>query len=62
MDTLNFFQAINNFVWGPPLLILLIGTGFYLTVRLGLLQIFKLPLALKYRVYPKLRVHSIPNY
>lgn len=48
MDTLNFFQAINNFVWGPPLLILLVGTGFYLTVRLGLLQIFKLPLALKY--------------
>lgn len=48
MDTLNFFQVINNFVWGPPLLILLVGTGFYLTVRLGLLQIFKLPLALKY--------------
>jgi len=48
MDTLNFFQTINNFVWGPPLLILLIGTGFYLTVRLGVLQIFKLPMALKY--------------
>ncbi len=48
MDTLNFFQTINNFVWGPPLLILLIGTGLYLTVRLGVLQIFKLPMALKY--------------
>ncbi len=48
MNTLNFFQSINNFVWGPPLLILLVGTGFYLTIRLGLLQIIKLPLALKY--------------
>lgn len=41
-------SAINAFVWGPPLLILLVGTGIYLTVRLGLLQILKLPLALKY--------------
>ena len=48
MDALNFFQWINNFVWGPPLLILLVGTGFYLTIRLGLLQIIRLPLALKY--------------
>ena len=48
MDALNFFQSINNFVWGPPLLMLLVGTGFYLTIRLGLLQILKLPLALKY--------------
>ena len=48
MDALNFFQSINNFVWGPPLLILLVGTGFYLTIRLGLLQIIRLPLALKY--------------
>lgn len=48
MDALNFFQSINNFVWGPPLLILLVGTGFYLTIRLGLLQITRLPLALKY--------------
>jgi len=40
--------TINGLVWGPPLLILLVGTGIYLTIRLGLLQIFKLPLALKY--------------
>jgi AGCS family alanine or glycine:cation symporter len=33
---------------GPPLLILLVGTGIYLTFRLGVLQIFKLPLAIKY--------------
>lgn len=44
LDTLN---AIDSFVWGPPLLILLIGTGLMLTIRLHLLQVFKLPRALK---------------
>ena len=33
---------IDTFVWGPPLMILLIGTGILLTVRLGLLQVMKL--------------------
>lgn len=41
-------KRIDNLVWGPPLLILLVGTGIYLTLRLGLLQVFQLPLALKY--------------
>ncbi|EPE61932.1 amino acid carrier family protein [Exiguobacterium sp. S17] len=40
--------TISDFVWGPPLLILLVGTGVYLTVRLGGLQITKLPYALKF--------------
>ena len=44
LDTLN---AIDSFIWGPPLLILLIGTGIMLTVRLRLLQVFRLPRALK---------------
>lgn len=44
----NVLQQINSFVWGPPLLILLVGTGIYLTLRLGLIQVFKLPLALRY--------------
>ncbi len=40
---------IDSFVWGgPPLLILLVGTGIYLTIGLGLLQVTRLPLALKY--------------
>ncbi|PSL25995.1 AGCS family alanine or glycine:cation symporter [Planomicrobium soli] len=39
--------SISSFVWGPPLLILLVGTGIYLTVRIGLLQIRLLPYALK---------------
>lgn len=41
-------NQIDSFVWGAPLLILLVGTGVYLTVRLGLLQVFKLPLAFKH--------------
>ena len=44
----NILDKIDTIVWGPPLLILLMGTGIYLTFRLKLLQIFKLPLALKY--------------
>lgn len=44
LETLN---GIDSFVWGPPLLFLLIGTGIMLTVRLRLLQVFKLPRALK---------------
>jgi AGCS family alanine or glycine:cation symporter len=47
-NVLEMFNKIDSIVWGPPLLILLVGTGIYLTIRLGLLQVFKLPLALKY--------------
>lgn len=36
---LQFFQNLDNLVWGAPLLVLLVGTGIYLTLRLSLLQI-----------------------
>lgn len=36
----GFLEKVNSLVWGAPLLILLVGTGVYLTVKLGLLQIF----------------------
>lgn len=39
--------TISSFIWGPPLLILLVGTGIFLTVRLGVLQLRLLPYALK---------------
>ncbi|TAH62989.1 MAG: sodium:alanine symporter family protein [Methanosarcina mazei] len=50
MDTglLETLTEIDEFVWGPPLLILLVGTGVFLTWRLGLIQVFRLPLALRY--------------
>lgn len=44
---LNFFTMLDDMVWGAPLLILLVGTGIYLTVRLGILQVLKLPKAFK---------------
>ena len=42
---LELLKALDAFVWGPPLLILLVGTGIYLTIRLGLLQVARLPKA-----------------
>ena len=42
--------AIDDFVWGVPLMVFIIAGGILLTVRLGLLQIRKLPLALKWMV------------
>ncbi|MGF1788447.1 sodium:alanine symporter family protein [Photobacterium swingsii] len=49
LETLqNLLQTIDNLIWGPPLLILLVGTGLYLTLRLGFIQIRYLPLALSY--------------
>ncbi len=40
-------DAMNGFLWGPIMLTLLVGTGAYLTVRLGALQFLQLPRALK---------------
>ena len=48
-ETINrVLVAIDDFVWGVPLMVLILAGGLLLTVRLGLLQIRKLPLALKY--------------
>ncbi|NLQ83961.1 alanine/glycine:cation symporter family protein [Streptococcus mutans] len=44
---LTFFKALDSFVWGVPLLVLLVGTGIYLSTRLRLLQVLKLTLAFK---------------
>ena len=47
MDALNnVLNEIDSILWGPPLIVLLLGTGIYLTIRLNLLQVFRLPLAL----------------
>ncbi|MDO4431128.1 MAG: sodium:alanine symporter family protein [Lonepinella koalarum] len=48
MSFTAILSSINDFIWGPPLLILLSGTGLYLTLRLGFLQIIHLPRALSY--------------
>ena len=39
MDTIMYYNGIvNSFVWGAPVLILLVGTGVYLTLLLGIPQ------------------------
>ncbi|MCU9593594.1 sodium:alanine symporter family protein [Caldibacillus thermolactis] len=43
---------ISDFVWGVPLIVLLVGTGIYLTFRLGFLQIRTLGYAFKLTFSP----------
>lgn len=40
--------VINSFVWGPVMLTLLVGTGIFLSIRTGFLQITKIPLWTKH--------------
>ena len=44
---LEILNTIDSAVWGPWLLILLLGVGVLFTIRLGLIQITSLPRALK---------------
>lgn len=44
----ELIKNIDDFVWGIPLIVLIISVGIYLTIRLKLLQIIHLPKALKY--------------
>ena len=46
----NVLVAIDDFVWGVPLIVLILAGGLLLTARLGLLQVRKLPLALKFMI------------
>ncbi|HII3799907.1 TPA: alanine/glycine:cation symporter family protein [Pasteurella multocida] len=48
MSLESTLSSINSFIWGPPLLLLLSGTGLYLTFRLGFIQFIQLPRALSY--------------
>lgn len=48
----NAVSVVNSFVWGPWLLVFLVGTGIFLTIRLGFLQFFQLPYALKLAFSP----------
>lgn len=46
VDAVN---AVDGFVWGPPMIILLLGAHLFLTIRTGFIQ-RKLPLAIKLSV------------
>lgn len=46
----EFLNSVDNVVWGVPMIILIMGTGVFLTIRLGILQFRKLGMALRYMV------------
>lgn len=64
MNTASFFKkgysimdyfsksvtVVHDFLWGTPLILLILATGIYLTWKVGLLQVKRLGLALKYIV------------
>ena len=43
----SIVATLSAIVWGPPMLILLVGTGIYLTILLKGMQFWALPYALK---------------
>ncbi|HZK40506.1 MAG TPA: sodium:alanine symporter family protein [Atribacterota bacterium] len=44
---MDFIGVLDNFVWGPPMMIMLVGTGIFLTIRLGFPQFKHTSYALK---------------
>ncbi|WP_309863866.1 alanine/glycine:cation symporter family protein [Desmospora profundinema] len=50
---MNLIDAVNAFVWGWPTLVLLVGTGIFLTIRLGFWQFYTLPYGLKLAFSPR---------
>jgi AGCS family alanine or glycine:cation symporter len=43
MHYLNeFFTTLNGIVWGVPMIVLILGTGLYLQLRLGFMPIFRI--------------------
>ncbi|WDH75263.1 sodium:alanine symporter family protein [Exiguobacterium marinum] len=49
----SWLASLSNLVWGPHLLILLVGTGVFLTIRLGFIQVTRLGVGLKEAFIPK---------
>ncbi len=45
IETVN--TSVNNFIWGIPAIICIIGVGLYLSIRTRFIQIRKFPLAMK---------------
>ena len=46
----EIIEKIDNFVWGIPLIVLILATGIYLTIRVRGVQVRHLGKALKYMV------------
>ena len=42
IETIN--SAVNNFIWGIPAMVCIIGVGLYLSIRTHFLHICRIPL------------------
>lgn len=51
----NILETVNGFVWGAPALLLILGVGMYLTVKLKFAQFILLPRAIKALFSPNTR-------
>ena len=47
MNISEMVGVLNDIAWGPWMLILLVGTGIYLTVRMGFIQFVRFPYVIK---------------
>lgn len=45
---IEFINVTNGWIWGTPLIVLILATGLLLTIRTGLVQVIRLPKALKF--------------
>ena len=45
---LTILQKVQEIVWGPPTMLLLLATGFYFTLKLKGIQVTRLGLAIRY--------------
>ena len=43
----NVNNVVNNFIWGVPAMVCIIGVGLYLSLRTGFIQVRKFGYALK---------------
>lgn len=58
MSFSEIVSTVDDFVWGPVMLVLLVGTGIFLTIRTGFLPWRNLPYALKSTLSKEARTKS----
>lgn len=39
---LHYFEALVNFLWGLPIIVIILGTGAYFTIKTGFFQVVHL--------------------
>ena len=57
----EILKVVDDFVWGPVMLVLLVGTGIFLTIRLKFLTWRNLPYAVKLTLSKEARTQKHPD-